>query len=135
MTFFTENSIRDVSGCSLEVICQSPKDSSDLGYPAIVAHIGQSWFQLDDGPSIHLDEPPLTIIVQGDDSVLYDDFTYTARDTYWLSYEDLKFNASYLQENGECQPEQFYRWGFSSLLLFVFCVMSLIFLSKSSKLS
>lgn len=33
----------------------------------------------------------------------------------------------YLQENGSCQPSAHYIWGFSSILLFVFCVLSVLF--------
>ena len=48
-------------------------------------------------------------------------------DTWYLSYENLTFSSEYLQQNSVCQPTDRYQWGFSSLLLLVFCLFSTLF--------
>ncbi|KAK5679492.1 hypothetical protein LTS10_008310 [Elasticomyces elasticus] len=45
---------------------------------------------------------------------------------YW-SYNTEALSNDYLQHNTTCQPLTDYQWGFSSLLLFAFCVTSLVF--------
>lgn len=109
-------------------------------YATSKVHLGKSWFPLENGTSVLVEEPPLTIVVQseyepdsyGPDSEpmeLADSFYNAYSGTYWLAYEDLTFSATHLKEYGDCQPLSYYQWGFSSLLLFTFCILTLLFSS------
>ena len=52
---------------------------------------------------------------------------YGQSDPWYMAYENLTFNSVYLQQNGICQPTDHYQWGFSSILLLVFCVCTALF--------
>ena len=45
----------------------------------------------------------------------------------FMSSNNLTFSDTYLREHSVCQPTQYYHWGFSSLLLLVFCLLTLVF--------
>lgn len=75
-----------------------------------------------DGKLWPLGAPPLDIISQ----VPLDAVEVLPRVNY-MSYNSLSFNSTYLQNNSVCQPTAFYQWGFSSLLLLVFCLFTIIF--------
>lgn len=45
----------------------------------------------------------------------------------YVSVENTALNLHDIQKSGVCQQSQRYIWGFSSILLFVFCVLTLVF--------
>jgi hypothetical protein len=45
----------------------------------------------------------------------------------YLAYGNVSLNSTYLKENSVCQPSDRYQWGFSSLLLLVFCLLTALF--------
>lgn len=47
----------------------------------------------------------------------------------YLAYGTVSMNSTYLKENSVCQPSDRYQWGFSSLLLFVFCLLTALFVA------
>ncbi|KAK5709920.1 hypothetical protein LTR17_019368 [Elasticomyces elasticus] len=52
----------------------------------------------------------------------------------YRSYGEEALSTNYLQNHTTCQPSTIYHWGFSSLLLFAFCVTSLVFATTISLL-
>lgn len=44
-----------------------------------------------------------------------------------MSTDNITFSDTYLREHSVCQPTKDYNWAFSSLLLLVFCLLTLIF--------
>ena len=73
---------------------------------------GQTW---------ELEDRPLNIIVQiHTDKVGIPTLQYMASG-------NITFESNYLWENSVCEPSDHYQWGFSSLLLFVFCLLTALF--------
>ena len=75
-----------------------------------------------DNKTWSLETPPLKIIAQ------YGVFeAYTSEDPKYLGLGDLLINSTWLQNNSICQPSDRYEWGFSSILLLIFCLASILF--------
>lgn len=61
-------------------------------------------------------DPPLSIAVNGN-----------GFHTQYFSVDAIAVNTTYITQNTRCQPSETYIWGFSYLMLFVFCFLTLIF--------
>ena len=118
--------------CNFDIACGWPKPLPGVPLPeddtfrtrahfaaSNITLLGETWF---------LDDPPLDIIIQVKPTHLnrYTEELQIPTVSY-MSIHNLAFNDSYLKEKSVCQPSHSYRWGFSSLLLLVFCILTLIF--------
>ena len=83
------------------------------------------------GKTWSLDAPPLNIVAQPR-VPLYGAETIP-RENY-LSYDNVSFSSAYLRDNVLCQPAAYYQWGFSSLLLLVFCLLTILFVTTLAAL-
>lgn len=66
-----------------------------------------------------LPQPPLHIVLQT--------AWAGSRGVQHLSIDGLLLSLDYLRRKGSCQPSAHYIWGFSSILLFIYCISSVIF--------
>lgn len=64
--------------------------------------------------------PPLNVVVQSGWLSIY-------HFTKYLAIDKLALPIDHLQAKGSCQPTAHYIWGFSSMLLFFFCMLSIFF--------
>lgn len=56
-------------------------------------------------------------------------FSFAGFDDYQAAqwgYNNATYNRDYLKTNGLCLPDQTYQWGFSYLLLFIFCIIQFV---------
>jgi hypothetical protein len=44
----------------------------------------------------------------------------------WFAYNNISYTAGHVEEYGKCLPTDGYIWGFSSLMLFSFCMLTII---------
>lgn len=84
------------------------------------SHFAESNITLNDH-TWQLEDPPLDIIAQ-----IHTGSVGTATINY-MSTGNLTFSSDYLRANSKCEPSDKYEWGFSSLLLLVFCLFTIIF--------
>ena len=66
--------------------------------------------------------PPLLVFLQSSYSSTDSDGDW--EETYKYFYENITLDTNYILEHGTCQPTAFYIWGFSSLMLFTYCVFT-----------
>lgn len=72
------------------------------------------------GRTWSLSGPPLNVVVQTG-------WLGNPISTQFLSIDRLALSVAHLQAKGSCQPSAHYIWGFSSVFLFIFCMLSVLF--------
>ena len=82
-----------------------------------------------DGRTYQLSTPPLKTA-----GWWYTSHTVTDGDTEYLALGDTAISVNYLKNHGRCEPARYYQWGFSWLLLFLFCVFSAVFATTMTAL-
>ena len=119
-------------GCLFYVACGAP--TSRPGGP-LIQDVEMPDFPIDShyttsnitiaGKEWELDEPPLNIIAQ-----IHTEPIPVPR-IHYMSYGSLSFSSDYLRDSITCQLSDHYHWGFSSLLLLVFCLLTAVFAAPS----
>ncbi|KAK3625239.1 hypothetical protein LTR56_012034 [Elasticomyces elasticus] len=74
-------------------------------------------------------QQPLNVAISNYEDAQGENTINIYRATEYRSYLDEALSVAYLRYNTTCQPSTNYHWGFSSLLLFAFCVTSVAFAS------